>query len=342
MIAGEIAVVERLQRLSSQGETRANERLRELQPLLGDDLRAVERNLLDVPGARDVHRGARHLLACGGKRLRPVCVLLAARLGRGVTPEAIELAIAAELVHNATLLHDDVVDDASSRRGVTAARLVYGNAISIFAGDWLLVDALRRVRRAAPPDVLERLLEVIDEMIVAESLQLERRGRLATSFDDWLAVATGKTAALFRWAMYAGARVGGLDRAQAALLERFGCELGLAYQAVDDVLDVAGDAGITGKALFTDLREGKGSLPVVLAVRSDPGIAASLVLEADASADRLAAAAARLASVGAVDEARAYAVARTAAAIDTLTPFAAGEARDTLAGIAYELSARLA
>jgi octaprenyl-diphosphate synthase len=267
-----------------------------------------------------------------------VCVLLASKLGHGVTPSALELAVAAELVHSATLLHDDVVDDAPSRRGATTARIVYGNAISIFAGDWLLVDSLRRVRRAAPPDVLELLLDVIDEMIVAESLQLERRGRLAATFDDWSLVAEGKTAALFRWAMYAGARAGGLDIERATALERFGRELGLAYQAVDDVLDLAGDAALTGKSLFADLREGKGSLPVVFALRSEPTLATALVAD---SVD-LPAVAARITALGALDEARAYATARTTAAIAALTPFEQSEAREAIADIARGLTARVA
>ncbi|MEZ4336232.1 MAG: polyprenyl synthetase family protein [Sandaracinaceae bacterium] len=225
------------------------------------------------PEASAVERSASHLLDLGGKRLRPMCVSLAARLGTGFDARAAELAVAVELVHAATLLHDDVVDLGRTRRGAPTARLIFGNAVSIFAGDWLLVDALKRVRTANVDGLLERLLDVLDEMILAESLQLERRGRLDTTAAQWLAIAEGKTAALFRWAMYAGARTGGLDADVCEVLERFGADLGVAFQATDDLLDLAGDPADTGKALFTDLREGKLTYPMILSLERDHGLA---------------------------------------------------------------------
>src|SRR5439155_11378446 len=123
-----------------------------------------------------------------GKHLRPLCVALASRLGAGFTAPARSLAVAVELVHSATLLHDDVVDVADRRRGEPSARIVYGNAASIFAGDWLLVAALRRIAATGIDGLLERMLAVIDDMIAAESLQLERRGRLAGDRDDYFRI----------------------------------------------------------------------------------------------------------------------------------------------------------
>ncbi|MDH5492812.1 MAG: polyprenyl synthetase family protein, partial [Myxococcales bacterium] len=145
-------------------------RLAELAELVRWDLGAVNAGLAalefdDLP----VRASARHLVDLGGKRLRPICVALAAKVGRGFEAAALEHAIAAELVHSATLLHDDVVDLGDRRRGEPAARSVWGNAASIFAGDWLLIEALRRVRAAGVPGTLEHLLEIIDEMIQAES-----------------------------------------------------------------------------------------------------------------------------------------------------------------------------
>src|SRR5688572_15627343 len=142
------------------------------------ELRDVERALEAVPrGERIVQRAAHHLLDLGGKHLRPMCVALASKVGTGFDARACELAVAVELVHTATLLHDDVVDLADTRRGRAAARVVYGNAASIFAGDWLLVDALRRITNASP-ELVAPMLAVIEEMILAESIQLERRGRI--------------------------------------------------------------------------------------------------------------------------------------------------------------------
>jgi octaprenyl-diphosphate synthase len=244
-------------------------RLEDLAGLVHADMASLESQLSLPEGPRAVHRGAAHLLALGGKRLRPMCVALASRIGSGFDARGRALAVSVELVHSATLLHDDVVDLGDTRRGAPSTRAVWGNAVSIFAGDWLLVEALRRVRHAGVPGTLERLLDVIDEMIQAESLQLERRGRLETGRKTWERVVDGKTAALFRWAMYAGGRAGGLADAHVDSLERYGAHLGIAFQAVDDLLDLEGDQRATGKALFADLREGKMTYPLILAMERD-------------------------------------------------------------------------
>ncbi len=341
MLAGP-GVLEQLGTMSRARNLKVSERLELVRPLLVDDLAAVEMALAIPDRERAVHLSAHDLLSRGGKRLRPICVALASKLGTGFGPEALDLAVAAELVHNATLLHDDVVDLGVSRRGGPAVRVVYGNAISIFAGDWLLIDALRRVRRSSSTDVMERLLDVIDEMIVAESKQLERRGRLEASLDDWRSVAAGKTAALFRWAMYAGARAGGLSTTQSESLEHFGEHLGLAFQAIDDVLDIAGDAAITGKAPFADLREGKASLPIVLALRIRPDLEADLRAAADAELDDQLGArlAIEITATGALDEARRFADEQVALAIDILEPFELSPTRAALVGIALAMTNR--
>ena len=213
-------------------------------------------------------------------------VVLASRLGQGLDEKTREFGVAVELVHCATLLHDDVVDDGDKRRGVPAARTLYGNAASIFAGDWLLVDALRRVRAAEMPEVLVRLLDIIDEMIFAEAIQLENRGKIDARMRTYMRVVEGKTAALFRWAMYAGAKAGGLDPAACKSLEDYGRHLGVAFQLIDDALDYssnaddhldyAGDGSTIGKSPFTDLREGKMTHPVIVALERDPSLRATV------------------------------------------------------------------
>lgn len=142
----------------------------------------------------------------------------------------------------------------------------------MFAGDWLLIEALRRVQGAGVPGVMEALLATIDEMIRAEALQLECRGRLVLDEDVYFRVVEGKTAALFRWAMQAGAAAGGLaPEAQEALMA-YGMDLGVAFQIIDDALDLAGDAEATGKALFTDLFEGKMTYPLLVGAEADPAL----------------------------------------------------------------------
>ncbi len=268
------------------------ERLSELMEFIGHDLESFEREFAGLPhNERMVSRGASHLLGLGGKRLRPMCLLLAARTGaealaarsRSVGPPSggrgtgfdervRDLAVAVELVHSATLLHDDVVDMSDHRRGAPATRAVYGNAASIFAGDWLLIEALRRVERCALPGLLPELFSIIEEMIFAESLQLENRGRLSTGRDLYFQVVEGKTASVFRWAMSAGSRAAGLGEAERQKLVDYGRHLGVAFQATDDLLDLTGDTSHTGKDLFADLREGKMTFPLIVALERDPAL----------------------------------------------------------------------
>lgn len=245
----------------------------ELQDMVRDDLAALEQSLAEVPqGTSLLHRASFHLLNLGGKRLRPLCVLLATRLGNTPLRPARDLAVAVELVHSATLLHDDVVDLGEQRRGAPAARLLYGNAVSIFAGDWLLIEAIRRVRAAHVPGLLDGLLDTIDEMLMAEALQLAGRGRINTDRATYFRVIEGKTAALFRWALGAGGRAAGLPDASCQALSGYGINLGVAFQIVDDLLDLAGDERRTGKTLLCDLREGKTTYPMIVALERDPAL----------------------------------------------------------------------
>ncbi|MFO0723284.1 MAG: polyprenyl synthetase family protein [Myxococcota bacterium] len=275
-----------------------SERLMELSAWIQADLAEVEAGLSVLGnGVDDVAtKAAQHLLSRPGKRIRATAVLLSSRLGLGEreATSAQDLAIAAELVHAATLLHDDVIDLGEERRGAPAARMVYGNTASVLGGDHLLVEALRRVRSP----LLEELLEVIGAMIRAEALQLARRSDLARARAEspelqraaYLDVARGKTAALFRFAMRAGASVAKLPPETIDALGRFGESLGLAFQLVDDVLDIDGDSAITGKSVNADLREGKLTWPLIIALERDPGLGELLGREdvaLDALADRI-------------------------------------------------------
>ncbi len=249
------------------------DRLSDLVTFIGQDLEAFEGEFARLPhDERLVSRAASHLLALGGKRLRPMCVTLAARVGTGFDHKVRDLAVAVELVHSATLLHDDVVDMSDVRRGAPATRAIYGNAASIFAGDWLLIEALRRVHRCRLPGLIEELFAIIEEMIFAESLQLESRGRISTDRELYFQVVDGKTASVFRWAMSAGSRAAGLDETQRRSLVKYGRHLGIAFQATDDLLDLTGDASRTGKDLFADLREGKMTFPLIVALERDPNL----------------------------------------------------------------------
>jgi octaprenyl-diphosphate synthase len=313
-------------------------RLAELRAWIASDLAEVEGDLRRLDGGdTPAYRSAHHLLLLEGKRLRPLCVLVATRLGAGPSPAARDLAVAAELVHSATLLHDDVVDVGDKRRGADTARVVYGNAASIFGGDWLLVEAISLIRRTGLSDVLDQALDVLREMLFAESFQLANRGRFHASARDYFQIAEGKTASLFRWAMFAGARVGGLPEAACRSLAAFGQKLGVAFQIVDDVLDVSGDPEIVGKSLLTDLFEGKMTYPLLVALERDASFEALLreASEADGVSDDVRGRVARcLAQTGAADEALAVARRYAAEGIERLSEVPAGRGRDALESIA--------
>ncbi len=341
------ATLHRLENLTRAKDLDAlSTRLGELRRWALSDLHDVERELSAIE-RRDtpMHGAARHLVSLGGKRLRPLCVALAARAGHGFTPAAKDLAVAAELVHSATLLHDDVVDLGERRRGAPTSRVLFGNIASVYAGDWLLIEALGRIRRAGFDGLLDEALGVLQTMLQAEALQLASRGSVP-DLSRYFAVVEGKTASLFRWSLLAGATAGGLEPTVCASLSRFGQSLGVAFQLIDDVLDVAGEAALTGKPLFADLREGKVTHPVLVAVERDPAFARWVTdalshehRELDsASAARVSAA---LIHTGALDATRSLASQRVDEALSCLTVLPDGEARAALEGVAHMMIERV-
>ncbi|MEE8409649.1 MAG: polyprenyl synthetase family protein [Myxococcota bacterium] len=271
-----------------QGLDALAERFEDLVRWLGDDFAAFEHTLAGLlTEAQDetspvqvrsiAEQAARYLLALPGKRIRPLCVMLASKLGDESDPDQVrDVAIACELVHVATLLHDDVIDEGTDRRGVPAARVVYGNSAAILGGDHLLILALQRTRRVGNPRLIDGLLETIAAMVEAEAIQLERRGLFEPSRDAYMAVIRGKTAALFRWGLAAGGILAGLDRSQVEALEHVGVALGMAFQLADDLLDLRGDPAITGKNTLADLREGKMTWPLLVACEKEPALTARL------------------------------------------------------------------
>jgi octaprenyl-diphosphate synthase len=201
---------------------------------------------------------------------------------------AVSVGCAGELIHTATLYHDDVVDDGRVRRGRPAARMVYGNGIVVLVGDFCLARALETVALTGSLTAVKSLAATVTEMAEGEVAQLERAGNPNATVDDYLRVIDRKTASLIAWcARVGGAAHGSFDQA----LERYGRALGRAFQIADDVLDCAGDDATIGKAAGHDILEGKLTLPVLLAAAQDPTLAALLrekvgekaVLPADAA-----------------------------------------------------------
>ncbi|KKC41222.1 polyprenyl synthetase [Devosia epidermidihirudinis] len=209
---------------------------------------------------------ARYLIESGGKRLRPMLTVAAAMLFAKGTGTAINFAAAVEFMHNATLLHDDVVDESDMRRGKPAARMVWGNKASILVGDFLLGQAFMMMVETGDIASLGVLSAASAVMAEGEVFQLSKTGDLTTTPADYAEVIRAKTAVLFQAACEVGAMSGGADEAGRQALARYGLELGNAFQLVDDVLDYGGQAGTLGKNTGDDLREGKMTLPIILAL----------------------------------------------------------------------------
>jgi len=210
---------------------------------------------------------ARYLIDAGGKRLRPMLTVAAAMLFGRATGAEVNFAAAVEFMHNATLLHDDVVDESDMRRGRAAARMVWGNQASVLVGDFLLGQAFMMMVDTGQLDALKVISRAATVIAEGEVFQLAKARDLTTTEADYDEVIGAKTATLFEAATEVGAMAGGADPAGRRALRDFGRELGYAFQLVDDVLDYRGEKGTLGKNTGDDLREGKMTLPVILALK---------------------------------------------------------------------------
>jgi octaprenyl-diphosphate synthase len=210
---------------------------------------------------------AQHLINSGGKRLRPMLTIGAAKLCGYRGDGHIKLAAAVEFMHTATLLHDDVVDESDMRRGKKSARLLWGNQASVLVGDFLLGQAFRMMVNVGSLGALKILSEASAIIAEGEVLQLAASKNMSTTEEDYLAVIQAKTAALFSAAAEIGAVITGHSAGEQAALRLYGTNIGLTFQLIDDALDYSGEAASLGKRVGDDFREGKITLPVVLSYR---------------------------------------------------------------------------
>lgn len=241
--------------------------VKKLHALLHDDMQAVNQTILEqmqssVPLIPQV---AEYLIAAGGKRLRPLLVLAMARLCDYQGDKHIKLAAAVEFIHTATLLHDDVVDESEQRRGKPSANHEFGNQASVLVGDFLFSRAFELMVETGNLEVLQVLSQASCRIAEGEVLQLSRLGDLDITQDDYLQVIESKTAALFEAACGASAVLSNVPQQQRLALKKYGASLGIAFQIVDDILDYDGDQQKIGKNIGDDFREGKVTLPALLA-----------------------------------------------------------------------------
>jgi octaprenyl-diphosphate synthase len=263
-------------------------------------------------GPAPLQDAAAHLVLAGGKRVRPLTCMLMSRLFDADGDKVVPLSAAVELIHSATLLHDDVMDEGEERRGRPASRVLWGNLASVLSGDLLLTSALQLVQRAGVPGALDDTLATMQALIGGEVAQLKARGRDDLGIDGYLEIARGKTASLFACACRLGARAGGARPEVIEAAGRFGDRVGIAFQIVDDVLDLEGVPHEVGKRLGHDLAEGKTTLPLALALNHASADLRPLLVDARAGDIVAAAKVSRAPAVReACVEARAFALAET-------------------------------
>ena len=203
-----------------------------------------------------------------GKRLRPALTLLSAGATGGIGAQHIDLAVIMELIHAATLVHDDIIDGADLRRSQPTANAKWGNAISVLLGDCMFAHALKLSTHFTQADVARRIANASAEVCSGEIIQTQRRFDFGLSVPDYFKIIEMKTAALFAAATELGAMLNESTPETTAALHAYGLKLGTAYQIYDDCLDIAGDESKAGKSLGTDLRKGKLTLPILLFLQS--------------------------------------------------------------------------
>jgi octaprenyl-diphosphate synthase len=241
----------------------------EIFDLVREDLLLVERaiDVESVASVETVTAIGRHLRESGGKRLRPALLLLCARFAGGGGKTAVQLGAVVEMLHAATLVHDDVIDMAQTRRGRPSANVQWGNHTCVLAGDWLYMQAFQVALRERNFHVLDLLIGLTQIMVEGELIQLDRIGRIAITEADCMELADRKTACLFTACARLGAVAAGADTVLEEKLGDFAWNLGMAFQLIDDMLDFVSRETTLGKPVGGDLREGKVTLPLVYALQ---------------------------------------------------------------------------
>ena len=237
---------------------------KEIFEMLREDLSAIEREFGrdTVSSVEAITEIGEYLRGGGGKRIRPALLLLSSKLfdyqGRG----AVRLGAVVEIIHTATLVHDDIIDEAEIRRGRPAANTQWGNSKCVLAGDWLYMQAFKVALQERNFRILDTLIDLTQQMVEGELLQIEKQGKLI-SLDEYFDLIFRKTACLFSVCMRMGAILGGATAEQEENLAQYGRDLGMAFQIVDDVLDLTASEDVLGKPVASDLREGKVTMAAI-------------------------------------------------------------------------------
>jgi len=319
-----------------------------LDAVLQPRLELVEERLRDAVAQSDAlaDSTSRHLVDAGGKRLRPALTLLAAHLGDGGRPEVLDAAVVVELTHLATLYHDDVMDSAPTRRGVTSAHEVWGNSVAILTGDLLFARASSVVAGLGPQAVRIQA-ETFERLCLGQLHETVGPSPSDDPIEFYLQVLADKTGSLIATSARFGAMFAGCAPTIVNQVTRYGELAGVAFQLADDVIDVRSDAATTGKTPGTDLRERVATMPVLLLRRrveaggTDEDRALLEAIDGDLSDDAaLAHTVGQLAAHPVVDETAALAAQWSARAVEAIANLPEGDVKDSLVAFADALVAR--
>ncbi len=307
---------------------------------IASELAKAEAKLLSLLDSREELIGeiCRYLVSAGGKRLRPTFVLLVYRACGGRESrldDAIDAAIAMELIHSATLLHDDIIDTGTLRRGKPSAFALWGLAPSLVAGDYLFARAFELCGRFEEP-LVKIAAEACIQLTEGEVMEGRLRRNSRVTLDDYMGVISRKTASLFRAGAKVGALLAGAHDATAATMARLGDAVGLAFQMIDDLLDVLGPEEKIGKPVGADLRAGVPSLPLVLGVEKYPALESLLLNGAQVDPAALERALELLRSADVVGRARNLALEQIAIAHQMLEVLKPSPFKDALARLINE------
>ena len=245
--------------------------------LLRDDLSAIEREfaLQSASPVQVITDIATYLMAGGGKRIRPLLLLLSAKALGSNSDSRIRLGAVVEMLHTATLVHDDIIDEADTRRGRPSSNTTWGNSKCVLAGDWLYMQAFRAALEERNFRVLDLLISLTQQMVEGELLQMQKLGHLINE-EEYFDLIYRKTACLFKVSMQLGAAIGDETSEDSISnwdqpMGEYGRNLGLAFQIIDDVLDLTAAEDGLGKPVASDLREGKATLAVIHALERGTG-----------------------------------------------------------------------
>ena len=316
--------------------------IKEILALVQPHLKKVDETIQDQANKFDpaIAGYVAYALESTGKRLRPALALLVGGATGGITPGHIDLAVIVEMIHLATLVHDDIMDGADTRRGQPTPNARWGNAITVLLGDCLFAHALDLSTNFEESDISRKIARAANAVCTGEIIQTQRRFDLNLSHAEYFRIIEMKTAALFGCAAELGATLSGSEPGLIQSMKQFGLKLGTAYQVYDDCLDMAGDETLAGKTLGTDLQKGKLTLPVLNLLQSaspaDLAVYSQIILRAEEPESVAITAAARRS--GALRKAVGSGVELVAEATQSLDPLPGGPYTEALRAIAGSIS----